>query len=155
MHEAFRVYKDRLITDADMRRFDEMFMDCAKKHFSGVEDFAKIIEPMIEDPLVHPNIFTSFCTATADDSAPYLPIKGWEQLQKMLELKLGEYNDTNAVMNLVLFFDAMDHVARCVRIIEQPRGNALLVGVGGSGKQSLARLAAFVCEYETFQITVS
>ena len=155
MHEAFRVYKDRLITDADMRRFDEMFMDCAKKHFSGVEDFAKIIEPMIEDPLAHPNIFTSFCTATADDSAPYLPIKGWEQLQKMLELKLGEYNDTNAVMNLVLFFDAMDHVARCVRIIEQPRGNALLVGVGGSGKQSLARLAAFVCEYETFQITVS
>lgn len=69
-------------------------------------------------------------------------------LQEILE----EYNENKTRMNLVLFDDALDHLTRIHRIIRMDRGHALLVGVGGSGKQSLTKLAAFTagCEVMHF-----
>ena len=77
-------------------------------------------------------------------------------MKQVLDEYLEDYNQVNTTqMKLVLFLDAIEHVSRISRIIRQPLGNALLLGVGGSGRQSLTRLAAHMAEYELFQIELS
>ena len=97
-------------------------------------------------------IFCHFAQGIGDPK--YLPVEGWTELNKILVEALDNYNELNAAMNLVLFEDAMSHICRINRILESPRGNALLIGVGGSGKQSLSRLSAFISSLDVYQITL-
>ncbi len=106
-----------------------------------------------ERPLIYAS--NASMTFTPEDVPVYNSIASYDTLRKTLEDKLREYNESNAVMELVLFQQAMEHITRIARIIDLPRGNAMLVGVGGSGKQSLARLASYICGYEVYQISVS
>ena len=146
LHEANRVYGDRMVSEGDVERFQEVILKAAKQHMG---DFN------FEELTAEPNIFATFVEEAEGDQKLYLPLEGYDHLSKILTKQLALYNETFAVMNLVLFNQAMEHVSRISRIIDNPRGNALLVGVGGSGKQSLSRLAAFIGQYEVFQIKLT
>ena len=144
LHEAERTYCDRLLNEVDQELYKKMNGDIRKKYFDdlGAEEMAK-----------SPLLVCHFAASIGDKV--YNEVPDFATLRKNLEESLEQYNDVNAVMNLVLFEDAIGHILRINRIIENPRGNALLVGVGGSGKQSLARLAAHIGGFETFQISIS
>jgi dynein heavy chain len=102
-----------------------------------------------------PVIFCDFMIPNADPKI-YAEIDDFKHMKKVIEDSLEDYNQVNtAKMRLVLFLDAMKHITRISRIIRQPFGNALLLGVGGSGRQSLTRLASHMAEYECFQIELS
>lgn len=78
------------------------------------------------------------------------------QLSAILDESLLDYNSsTTAPMKLVLFADAVKHVCRIARVLRLPRGHALLLGVAGSGRRSLARLSTHTAELACSEIQMS
>ncbi|XP_041939413.1 dynein heavy chain 9, axonemal [Alosa sapidissima] len=144
LHESNRVYRDKMVEDRDFATFDKLQADTARKFYEDME------EALEEARLM--NMYCHFASGIGEPK--YMPVQSWGSLNKILLEALDGYNEVNAALNLVLFEDAMCHICRINRILESPRGNALLVGVGGSGKQSLTRLAAFISSLEVFQITL-
>ncbi|KAG7256266.1 hypothetical protein CRUP_029316 [Coryphaenoides rupestris] len=80
---------------------------------------------------------------------------GMEEVVPARPVLYGDFMIPGADNKLVLFMDALRHVCSISRVLRQPLGNALLLGVGGSGRQSLARLASHISDYECFQIELS
>ena len=148
LHESERVYGDRLVDAADLSKYNALAQSQCKKIFPSFPT-AKYYAKENAEPLLFCNFVESIEDSTYDQ------VLCLRSMSSVLEDALKEYNDTNATMDLVLFEDAMKHVARIVRIVRNEGGHALLVGVGGSGKQSLSRLAAFICGYSLMQIVIS
>lgn len=60
---------------------------------------------------------------------------------------------TSKEMRLIFFMDAIEHICRLARLLRAERGNGLLVGVGGMGKQSLTKLGAHLNGYRYLSYT--
>jgi dynein heavy chain len=153
LHECLRVFSDRFLQDGanDFSRFRDILGAKLKERFDV--DW-KALTSEADDPEQGP-IFCSFLRAAEDP--PYEEVTNLGKLRNILEERLADYNMEPKLipMNLVLFKDALRHVCRIHRVLRQPRGNLMLVGVGGSGRQSLTRLASYMCEYGSFNIEIT
>ena len=84
----------------------------------------------------------------------YDEIVDLKRTRNVLQDYLDDYSVQNSKeMNLIFFMDAIEHLCRLCRILRSERGNGLLVGVGGMGKQSLTRLASHINGYRFVDIT--
>ncbi|XP_040003149.1 dynein heavy chain 6, axonemal [Xiphias gladius] len=148
-HESQRVFHDRLINNQDKTYFNTIVCEMASKYFSIT------LEPSYF--VTQPIIFGDFIKVGAEkEDRLYEDLTDVNKIQIVLQDYLDDYNMTFSKETKVVFFrDAIEHVSRIARMIRQERGNALLVGVGGTGKQSLTRLAAHMCGYRCFEIELS
>eukprot|EP00899_Mesostigma_viride_P012150 jgi/Mesvir1/20936/Mv08007-RA.1 len=145
MHECARVFQDRLVNAEDAGWFRRLLASRLKEDCGY--DWADVVTA---DRI----IYGDYLVPQADPRV-YQQATDMDALVKVVEDYLEDYNSlTNAPMRLVLFLDAIEHVSRICRVIGLPLGNALLLGVGGSGRQSLTRLATYMEEYELMQIEV-
>ncbi|MEE6504167.1 hypothetical protein FKM82_005082, partial [Ascaphus truei] len=145
-NEGLRVFHDRLINEVDKRVVQGHIHHLIEEHFQAD------LEHAIRDPI----LFGDYRTAMHEgEPRVYEDIQDYDAAKALFQEILEEYNEIKTKMNLVLFDDALEHLTRIHRAIRMDRGHALLVGVGGSGKQSLCRLAAFAAGYEVFEIILN
>ncbi|XP_066267666.1 dynein axonemal heavy chain 5-like [Branchiostoma lanceolatum] len=160
-HECTRVIADRFTNHPDKEWFETMVFKIAE------EDMGTALAENVKDG--DSAYFVDFLRdapeATGDEpddadlDAPkiYEPVDTLKALSDRALSFQEQYNETvrGGKMDLVFFEDALIHLLKISRIIRTPIGNAMLVGVGGSGKQSLTRLASYIAGYKTFQIVLS
>lgn len=141
LHESTRVYCDKLTEKDDIDAFKKLQQEVVKKSLEDIDENKVFIEPLV---------YWHYAEGLADSK--YMPVRDADLLNRLMAEGQENFNNIVGDMSLVLFDDAVQHICRINRILEAPRGNALLIGVGGSGKQSLSRLAAFISGLEVFQI---
>ncbi|KAK5669543.1 hypothetical protein QVD99_003934 [Batrachochytrium dendrobatidis] len=165
-HEVYRVYYDRLVADEDrsnmfafvMSTINEKFKKDPNIVFAHVATGDKIDEsPTVVDDDMRSVFFGDFVTcASPGAETNYIEVENFDTISEICKAQLAEYNQVKKTkLDLVLFRFAIEHVSKICRILKLPGGNALLVGVGGSGRQSLTRLSAFISKYQVFQIEIS
>ncbi|XP_077995609.1 dynein axonemal heavy chain 10-like isoform X2 [Glandiceps talaboti] len=145
-NECLRVFYDRLINDDDKDLVASFMKSIVEEHFKEYQESA------LRDPV----LFGDYRSALDEGEVRlYEDIQDYDAAKALFQEILEEYNDNHTAMNLVLFDDALEHLTRVHRVIRMDQGHALLVGVGGSGKQSLTKLAAFTAGCGVFEITLS
>ena len=144
-HEVSRVFCDKLRDVDDKKEFSNILEIVLGENFENDITsqlktdifFADYLRPMeINEEIgcaVYPKHYENIVTLDKARAAT-------EQFMS----ELNEKKDRKHV-EIVLFDDCLKNLMRITRVIQQDQGSCMLVGVGGSGKQSLSRLAAF-CE---------
>jgi dynein heavy chain len=146
-HEISRVFCDRLINQEDTDWFIEQVMDNLSKNFKSSLE--------LDDLFGERKIMFADVLKLDAPIRLYEEIKDLNKLKKQLNSSLDEYNFSSSnKMNLVFFEDAILHTLRISRTFRQPRGNIMLIGVGGSGKQSLTRMASYMYDIDFKQIEI-
>ena len=164
-HECMRVFHDRLVSDDDRKWFNGELGVAVKRNFTL--DYLTQIAGVATGPGASVNaseaegslplMFGNYIdTKAPPERRKYQQITDRDAMHRAMEFFLEDYNAmTTKPMSLVLFDNAIEHVSRISRIIQQPHGNALLMGVGGSGRKSLTTLAVSISEFKLVQIEIS
>lgn len=149
-HECMRTFSDRLVHDQleDGERFWNILTEQKHAFFSASD-----VHVLAKAADLNPPLFSHLSLSKnkkyeifSDDLLGYQKVIQISMLQQYLSKCLEEYNGSGEFisMNLILFHDAINHICRVQRILLIERGHMLFVGVGGSGRESITRLAAFI-----------
>ncbi|XP_059501668.1 dynein axonemal heavy chain 8-like [Stegostoma tigrinum] len=158
-HECTRVIADRFVSEEDRYWFENAVTRVVEDNIGR-----QLAEKLHKEPYFV-DFLRDLPEPTGDEPDDYVfvvpkiyeMIPSYEFLTEKLQFYQRQHNEgvRSGFLDLVFFKDAMTHIMKISRIIRTDCGNALLVGVGGSGKQSFTKLASYIAGYKIFQITLT
>ncbi|CAK9833026.1 Dynein axonemal heavy chain 3 [Anthophora retusa] len=160
IHEVYRVFHDRLVDDDDRETLFYMVQHTCYDQLRQPLDkvlvrLLKDEEKEIKSSHMRDLYFGNYIEPDADPRV-YDEVIDLNDLQEKMDYYLTEYNMLSKTpMSLVLFRYAIEHVSRVSRVLQAENGHALLIGIGGSGRSSCAKLATSMCEYLMHQIEIT
>eukprot|EP00761_Pharyngomonas_kirbyi_P012437 gb/GECH01012464.1/.p1 GENE.gb/GECH01012464.1/~~gb/GECH01012464.1/.p1 ORF type:complete len:4713 (+),score=1227.40 gb/GECH01012464.1/:1-14139(+) len=134
-HEGLRLFQDRLVYDEERQWEDETIDRVLTQNFPSVD------RSCLERPILFSNWLTK----------DYVSVDK-EELRTYTQARLKSFAEEELEVQLVVFDAVLDHVLRIDRVLRQPLGHLLLVGVSGSGKTVLSRFVAWMIGLSVFQI---
>ncbi|XP_015175416.1 PREDICTED: dynein heavy chain 3, axonemal [Polistes dominula] len=160
IHEVYRVFHDRLVDDDDREMLFNMVKNTCYEHLRQplekvLASFLQDDETIIKSTHIRDLFFGNYMEPDADPKI-YDEVTNLEDLNKKMDYYLNEYNMISRTpMSLVLFRFAVEHISRISRVLLQDKGHAMLVGIGGSGRNSCTKLATSMSEYTLYQVEMS
>ncbi|KAK5648316.1 hypothetical protein RI129_003208 [Pyrocoelia pectoralis] len=149
--EDQQLMQKHLITQLD-RFFANQEVEADEENEEGdAEEKIDILEYTMRNPL----LFGDYRNALNEDEPRcYEDLLDYEAVYYLMQEIIDEYNERNERLSIVLFDDALEHLTRIHRGLRLVKGHVMVVGIGGSGKGSLTRLAAFTAGCEMFEISL-
>ncbi|KAF4522383.1 hypothetical protein B566_EDAN012965 [Ephemera danica] len=158
-HEAYRVFYDRLVDQSEREKFFEVVKEAVSKCFAkplkGVLASLMSSDEEMCDCHMQKLYFGNFMIPDAFPRE-YDEIPNEAALKMRLESYLREYNETSRTpMSFVMSPYAVGHICRVSRVLQQANGHVLLMGMGGSGRRSVARFATNLAGYDLYEIEMT
>jgi dynein heavy chain, axonemal len=145
LHETMRIFGDRLINDFDRNKFMNTIVHeihkNLKQHTGGNANSAVINYDMV--------LFTEI-----NDDITYQKVSDVEKLKETIYKYIEDYNCNKKAkdkMDLILFDYSLKHLLRIDRILTRNNEHGVLIGLTGSGRQSLTYIASFIKNYKVLQ----
>jgi dynein heavy chain len=133
IYELHREYCDRMVKIEDVHIFKSIVKDGINKHLDS---------GMAEDPqlfgIAHVADFESGTVSPSRISQ-----KQWCEL---VAERLSQHNESNPPIEMVIWDRVVEQVVRISRVLKSPKRWLILLGDGGTGRQSLVRLASYCCQ---------
>lgn len=163
VHEARRLFIDRLIAKEEIQTAERVLLDCVQRHM-GLKSNA------LPDQWYSAWPRSSRRDSTTCSVSLYRPIPDVERFRMLVYRKLRSFcdeeglggawmsgsgaEDSNGTMidQFAVTDDVLKHLTRVERILRVPLGHAVLVGAPGSGKKTLARFAAWMGNMSVHQV---
>jgi len=128
IHEALRIFVDRLVFIEEREWSEEQLDDLAMSEFGCSKDV-----------LVRPILFSTYL----NPDGHYVGVER-EALRLFIQDKLKIFYEEELAVHLVIFDEVLDHIVRMDRVLRQPLGHLLLVGASGAGKTVLSKFVSWM-----------